>query len=237
MRCSASGEESFVLKGRSVAGETELLFQLFYHFLEDPGLRPEAYALSMERFTQRYSELSTSIDGAMLLHGRRFLAGGDERFGLPAPERFSKLTLDDIGDWIRPAIETAPLEISLVGDFDEKRVIQLAARYFGSLAQRIPTPGSARSNGPLFPVSRTLEQQVATRIPKGLVVVAWPTADQWQIGLTRRLSVLGEVFSDRLRVRIREKTGRFLLPLRLQPTQQGLQGIRRFSGRCPHRPP
>ena len=48
---------------------------------------------------------------------------------------------------------------------------------------------------------------MATRLPKGLTVVAYPTADLWDIKRTRRLAVLAEVISERLRVGIREKLG------------------------------
>jgi zinc protease len=40
-----------------------------------------------------------------------------------------------------------------------------------------------------------------------MLVVAWPTADFWDIERTRRLYLLTEVFSDRLRKVIREKLG------------------------------
>ena len=39
-------------------------------------------------YRQKYMALSSSIDGAMELSGIRFLAGGDNRFGLPDYEKF-----------------------------------------------------------------------------------------------------------------------------------------------------
>ena len=39
------------------------------------------------------------------------------------------------------------------------------------------------------------------------MVVAYPTEDFWEIKRTRRLSVLGDVFSEKLRERIRENLG------------------------------
>jgi len=46
-----------------------------------------------------------------------------------------------------------------------------------------------------------------TKIPKGLVIVAYPTEDLWNISRTRRLSVLADIVSDMLREQIREKLG------------------------------
>src|SRR6185436_18526011 len=58
---------------------------------------------------------------------------------------------------------------------------------------------------PTQPFSRDFE--IPTEIPKGVVVAYWPTTDGREIHRTRRLGMLGEVFSDRLRVKLREELG------------------------------
>jgi zinc protease len=58
-----------------------------------------------------------------------------------------------------------------------------------------------------FPVGKALDISVDTQIEKGLVVVAYPTDDYWDISQTRRISVLGDIFSERLRKKIREELG------------------------------
>ncbi|MBW2012154.1 MAG: insulinase family protein [Deltaproteobacteria bacterium] len=52
-----------------------------------------------------------------------------------------------------------------------------------------------------------MDIRVPTRIPKALVTVAYPTEDYWDIHRTRRLMVLGRIFSEKLRKTIREKMG------------------------------
>ena len=144
----------FLLKGRSVPDETQLLFGLFYAHIMDPGYREESYLLSMERFNQTYLELSRSIDGAMHITGDRFLAGGDTRFGFPSPEKLKKLSLDDVRSWIDPPLKNDPLEISIVGDFNEDRVIELASLYFGSLPERPSGFERKRTDLPKFSLGR-----------------------------------------------------------------------------------
>jgi len=200
-------EDRFVLKGFTLKDEITLLFQLYHTFLKDPGFRREAFDLTQERFRQKYLELKRSPDGAMILHGRRFFSGGDFRFGLPPFKAFKELTLEDVRSWLEPLLKNAPLEVSLVGDFDVDAAIGLAGRYLGSLPERRPASPSATADTPRFPKSRSLIHRVDTKIRKGLVVVAYPTEDLWDIQRTRRLNVLGEVFSDRLRERVREKLG------------------------------
>ena len=144
-------------------------------------MRVEAFGLVMQRFDQAFEALSRSPDGAMELEGSRFLAGGDPRFGLPPREKFQTLTLADVRTWLMPAFETEPLEISVVGDFDPEAVVQATARYFGGLHARPGRKGPAAAAAPQFPVDQHLALEVKSDIPKGLVVVAYPTDDFWDI--------------------------------------------------------
>ena len=200
-------ESRFLLKGKTVSQEVPLLFQLFYAHLIDPGYREDAYALSMERLRQRHLKLSNSIDGAMTLSGNRFLAGGDNRFGLPAYEELEKLTLDHVRSWIDTSLRSDNIEVSVVGDFDVDSVVKIASKYFGSLSLEPSTHVQQSSRLPQFPVNGSLEISVPTKIPKGLVVIAYPTQDIWDISRTRRLAVLADIVSERLREKIREKMG------------------------------
>jgi zinc protease len=51
-----------------------------------------------------------------------------------------------------------------------------------------------------------------SEIPKGMVAVFWPTEDMWDIARTRRLNVLGSIFGDRLRKKVREELGEAYSP-------------------------
>jgi len=200
-------EDKFSLNGISVTKEIELLFQLLYAHMVDPGYRENAYHLSIKRLEQTYKALSSSIDGAMRLSGRRFLAGGDSRFGLPLFDELNKLTLEDIRSWIEGPLKHGRFEVSIVGDFDIDLVIETAARYLGSLPDRKEHDYGKRVDLPTFPVAQSLEIEVPTKINKGIVIIAYPSEDLWNIKRSRRLSVLAEIFSDRLRETIREKLG------------------------------
>lgn len=200
-------EDRFLFKATSVPGEIELMFQLLYSQIEDPGFRENAYVLGIERFNQQHSELSKTVDGVAKLHVRRFLAGGDSRFGFPSEKEINILKLDDIKAWLLPSLLQSAIEISIVGDMDIDETIGLAARYFGSLPGKSSAFLNESSTLPKFPDGTPLTLEVDTEIPKTLVLVAYPTDDFWDISRTRRLSVLGEVFSDRLREAVRERLG------------------------------
>jgi len=200
-------EDRFSFKGETVSNEVPLLFQLLYAHMVDPGFRKEAYDLSLKRFSQRYKTLSRSINGAMVLSGSRFLAGGDHRFGIPDDDTFNSLTLEEIRSWLGPLMKNNDIEVSAVGDFDADAVIRLTARYFGSLPLHHMSDKPTGSTHLIFPSGQSRTLSVQTKIPKGMIVVAYPTDDIWDISRTRRLSLLSEIVSDKLRVQIREKLG------------------------------
>jgi zinc protease len=70
---------------------------------------------------------------------------------------------------------------------------------------------------------------VESQIPKAMVVAAWQTDDFWDIGRTRRLSVLADVFSERLRQRIREKLGASYSPYAFNRASRAYAGYGVFQ--------
>jgi zinc protease len=95
----------------------------------------------------------------------------------------------------------------VVGDFDAEAMVDIVGTYIGSLPARPGLDGVERSSAIRFPAAQSVDIQVETEIPKALIMVAYPTEDMWDIKRTRRLAVLGEIFSDRLRERLRESLG------------------------------
>ncbi len=122
-------------------------------------------------------------------------------------DSFAALTFKDVRSGIDTAVKNEPLEVSVVGDFDEAVVVDIVGTHIGSLPAR---PGFQRRETIFLdpiPAPQSLDIQVETEIPKALIVVAYPTGDTRDIKRTRRLAVLGEVLLDRLRERLRESLG------------------------------
>jgi zinc protease len=228
-------EDHFGFRGATVPSELELAFQLLYGYLTDPAIREEALGLTVRRLTQRYETLSRSIDGQMKIEGDRFLAGGDSRFGMAGPDALARISTADVKNWLLPAIRQAKLEVSVVGDVDPDRVVSIAARYLGALPRRegVQPPGRT---GPAFPDGAAKTVTVPTAIVKSLVVAAWPTDDFWDIQRTRRLSVLGSVFSEKLRERIREKLGVAYSPYAYNDPSRAYDGYGRMLAVVPTDP-
>ncbi|MCI5131388.1 MAG: insulinase family protein, partial [Candidatus Electrothrix sp. EH2] len=195
----------FQFQGRGLQSESEVLFQLLYTKMYDPAFREDAFDRGMQRLRQTYAQLESSVEGMMHLQGERFLAGGNLRYGIVPLEMLRKITVADIEQWLRPVFQESALEISVVGDFDPEEILKLAGRYFGSQTRK----SFQKMNGEQisFPVGKTLSLPVKTHSDKGMVTVAWPTDDFWDISRTRRLNVLASVLDDRMRKLIREELG------------------------------
>ncbi len=196
---------AFSWRGKVLSKDVELFFQLLQSLLSDPGIDRGAFKNSMEQFKQSYGEMRNDMRGAMALQGERFLAGGDPFFGLPSWAEFSEIRMEQIREWIFPAAMSGELEVTIVGDFDKNKVLELAEKYFSVLPER--TQEAVQERVVSFPEGKKLELTIPSSIDKGLLVFAWKTDDFWDIKRTRGLHLLAGIFSDKLRRVIREKLG------------------------------
>jgi len=201
-------EDMFVLEGNASSSELPLLLQLLYTMIKDPGYRPESLELAFKQLEQKHRGMVHSVEGILQLEGMKVLGGGDTRLGWPAWNHLKERTIPEIERWFGAQMAQGPLEISLVGDFSVEEATQLVSLYFGALKKRSDVAAAAQDRpGPVFPRGESFELKIDTAIDRGMVVVAYPTDDFWDIGRTRRLSILSEIFSERLRVQVREKLG------------------------------
>lgn len=217
-------EDMFVVQGEAVRSELPLLFQLYYTLINDPGYRDEARQAALRRLEQQYRSFAHSAEGLMRLRGQAFLAGGDSRFGWPEWRQIEKISLEQVRQWFGQVLAQAPLEMVVVGDFQVEAVVELAARYLGTLPPRVDPSDAPERDRPVFPAGQRLHLTVDTAIERGLVVVAYPTADFWDIQRTRRLNLLGDLVSDRLRVRIRETMGAAYSPFAFHRAHRAYPG-------------
>jgi zinc protease len=224
-------EDYFAFSGTTVPAEIELFLQWLRTYILDPAYRPDARELVQERYDQKYQTLHRTVEGALTLYGNRFLAGGDGRFGLPSHENFRKNTLEDVQAWIHPALANSPLELSVVGDFDAQVMREQVQKYLATLPARTPLPPLASESSPAidFPHNQTLTIVVPSRISKGLVKVAYPTDDFWDIRQTRRLTLLAQVFSENLRKKIRETLGAAYSPYAYNHSSRPYEGYGIFQ--------
>lgn len=199
-----AGQDGFSLSGRTIPGELELMFQVLFTQLTDTRLKEEAYHLSTQRYTQGLEEMDRTVDGVLQKQVEAFLTGDTARFGYPGTS-LEGIDLEAVKGFVMPDLQGAPLELSVVGDMDIEEVISLCGQWLGSLPRKAMQP--ARDHDLAFPEGKRLDLSVESAIDKAVVTVAWPTTGMGDIHTVRRLSILGSLFSERLRETVRENLG------------------------------
>ncbi|MBC7367176.1 MAG: insulinase family protein [Undibacterium sp.] len=200
--------DAFMFSGGTNRDDLLLGLQLITAQLTDPGYRPEAARQAAKSYERLYNSLAHTTNGPLTLEVTRLLANGDSRFGLPAQAVIAQRTPDEVRAWLTPQFATGPMEVSLIGDLDLDATIAAVAQTFGALPKRDAKAEHADLRKVTFPAEPFIKNYtVETEIPKGLVALFWPTTDALDIRRTRRLSMLANVLTDRLRVKVREELG------------------------------
>jgi len=200
--------DAFTLGGTTNRADLLLELQLAAAHVTDPGYRPEALRQLRKGIDQLYNSFAHTPSGPLSTEVPNLLAGGDSRFGLPAKEVMAARTLDELKAWLAPQFARGPIELTLVGDLDPDATIAAVAATFGALPAREAKPALEDLRELSLPKEPfTKSYSIPTEIPKGVVVLFWPTTDGRDAKVARRLNLLAEVLADRLRVKVREEIG------------------------------
>jgi zinc protease len=200
--------DALEFSGATNPADLLLELQLITAYLTDPGYRPEALRVARKEIDEVYRQLDHTTAGPLEAEVPRLLADGDPRFGLPPEAIMLSRTLEEEKAWLTPQFAHGPIEIGVVGDFDLEATLAALRRTVGALPPREPKPAyraEREVHYPAHPFRRDLT--VPTELPKASVALYWGTTDAHDIQRTRRLGLLGQVFDDRLRVKIREQLG------------------------------
>jgi zinc protease len=178
-------------------------------YITDPGFRPEGLRVFRRNIGPTYREIRSTWQGILRSRGWPFLYGNFGIHRFPSEEEIAARDYEELKAWLLHAFETGYLEVSVVGDFEEEALRAELDRVFGGLpgdrpeAPRHP-PGP---RGPRFPAGEEAAFAVESDIPQGAALVAFPSSGIVPIEESRRLSLLGSVLDDRLRLSIREDSG------------------------------
>ena len=201
-------DDAFTLSGQTTPQDLASQLTLMRAYLTNPGYREEAALEFRKALDYIYQQLERTPEGFAQNEVAKYLHSGDDRFGFPKRAAFEALTTSEAREWLTPALESAYLEISVVGNFDLEEAIRLVASTFGNLPDRqSKKPKYNKKRSISFPDASTAEFTFKSEIPKAMTMVHWPTTDIYDIEKSRRLSMLSAILDDRLRVKVREELG------------------------------
>jgi zinc protease len=209
----SAGPESFVLSGVTSTRDLEDELDLLAAYVTAPGYREEALVQARRQLPEIYRATAHTADGVLQDRVGAFLASGDFRFGLPPQAEVEKLEMADVAAWLAAPLAKGRMEVSIVGDVDPDEAVAILARTFGALPERgaaKPPFEKERILALPSPCEKTFTYESA--LPKAVSMLVWPTEDTWDVSRTRRLMVMAQILSDRLRVELREKMGEAYSP-------------------------
>lgn len=132
----------------------------------------------------------------------------DPRFAPREVEDVTALNREAAQAWAERIMKTAPIEVTVVGDIQRDRALELVSRYLGSLPKRERISDqlfddlrvTKRPVGPL-----TNHVEVQTQTPAAIVLSGFFGADQQNVEDTRLLQLASRILSSRMIKVIREE--------------------------------
>ncbi len=212
-------DESFVFGGATTAEDLAMQCELACAYLVDPGLREEGATPFRRALPNLFEQQKHQHGGAISMQFVPKLYADDPRVRFPALEVVQGITMEQVGAWLRGALDDAPVTVVLVGDVDPDAAIGAVGATFGSLPPRRERRLHAeRRTFPPMTVGLREDYTIDTDVPKSLVLVQYATTDGLHTPTRRALHWLADVVNDRLRIEIREKLGAAYSPRATQST-------------------
>jgi zinc protease len=206
---SAVKDDAFVAAGATTPQDLAMQMKVSAAYLLDPGFRPEAadkWTNVVPIIEKQFNAQPEAIAGARL---PIILASGDQRFGIPTGAVLSKRTFDEAKAALAPVIASAPIEITIVGDVDEKAAIAAVASTFGALPARKlsdkvdPDITKVAFRADRTPIVLTHEGPQ----DKAIIESVWPTTDDSDYREVVGVDLLKDVLSVMLTDSVRETLG------------------------------
>jgi len=208
-----ASQDTLVAAGVTTAKDLDLQFKLLAARLTNTGFRPETQTQWAAVAPPAVRAIRTTpLQIGSLAIGYAF-TGNDGRYGLEDPAILQSLTLDQLKAVIEPQLEKGPVEIGLVGDFDEDKVIAGVAQTLGALPARPLETKSSVSTPSVFPEdrkTRTFYHDGAA--DQGVIAFGWPTTDFETLRSSVTRQMLARVISIEMMETLREKLGNTYTP-------------------------
>jgi zinc protease len=204
-----ANDDSFGARGTTTPADAALQMKILAAYVTAPGYRPEADSAWQNAVPTIAAQVKSQALGVAQAEAPRVLANGDVRFGIADSSDLMKRNMAELKTLIADDLAKGAIEISLVGDLDEKAAIDMVANTFGALPKR------PLQNKPLL-VERMVKLPVNTApftlyhngvADQGLVLAVWPTTDDKDQKSAVTRDIMASILSTLLLDEIREKLG------------------------------
>lgn len=235
-----AGLDTFSLSVSGSPDELETGMQLAYLMLTDPVIEPAAFDQWKTGQLQEIADRKKNPQGvfAEALAATVYPAG-EVRTQPLTEAQVNAVKLADAQAWLRSAVSTAPIEVTVVGDIQRDEAMRLVSTYLGSLSSRDRISDKTldelrtltRAKGPI-----TTERTLETKTPMALVAVGFYVCDADNVKERRTLQMASAVLNTRINKKVREEEGLAYSPgCRVSPGRE-FPGFGTFAALSPTAP-
>lgn len=203
------GDDEFTMSGAITMADLPAQMQLSAAYLTDPGLRPEMVSQWRNVVPPFMAQIDATPQSVAQVEASRIVADGNLRFGIPTQAQLEAADADVARSLIADEFAKAPIEIAVVGEFDEQGVIDAVAATFGALPTRAETlsdfPDRRKASFADDRSERVLYHEGAP--DQALVLAYWPTTDDDDPQEEATMQLLARIMRLQMLEIIREQLG------------------------------
>ncbi len=204
-----AGDDQFAIRGAGTMADLPTQMKLSAAYVADLGLRPEMLTKWLALVPPFLAQADSTPQAVAQFKVGEIVADANPRFALPDQARLESVTLDGTRALVADQLANAPIEISVVGDFDNEEVIASVASTFGALPDRSaslqPFESERVANFASDRTPRTLTHAGAE--DQALALTFWPTSDDDDAQEEATMQLLATAMRLEMLERIREELG------------------------------
>jgi zinc protease len=205
----------FGASGTTTPDDAELQMKILAAYTKAFGYRAEADTLWKNVVPGFTGQLAANPIGISQTKLPRLMAGGDGRIGLSEPSEMLQRNMAELKAVLQPQLASGPIEVSLAGDIDEAKAIDMVARTFGALPKR---SAPAKLPGAALKITMPTAGEPVTVTHAGkddqaVVSVRWATTDDSDMRSDFLRDMLANIMQIRLTDVVREELGATYSPI------------------------
>ncbi len=210
------GDDAFTLRGNTRPADLADQLKLLAAKFKSPGWDPAPVNRARAGYLLESDTWGASPNGVINRDLEALIHGNDLRWVNPTRAQAEALTPKAFRTFWEPLLASGEIELSVFGDFDMDKTIEMVKSTFGALPKRPAAKAIAKSNFAPGPTPNTapLVRTHTGNPEQAAAMLAWGTGG----GLTnvyesRVLEVLAAVYSDRMFEQFREAEGASYSPV------------------------
>jgi zinc protease len=183
--------------------------QLMAAMLSDPAYRTDQWASLMASSDRSEAAMPFSAGSVMQFHLERLLHDNDLRWTVNTKAQRDSWKPEESVAFIRPIVETSPIEVIIVGDIDVETAIAETAKTLGALPPRPERREPRGLRDVKFPAGGVEVLTHKGRDDQGYAMIAWPTG-QGMLANVRESRIgwaLGQMMRDEATRQLRSNSG------------------------------